>query len=150
MRASCTFNLHVCKFPGTIHRVIVPVETHDRGDVRFFSPVSRAICLDTTDVRRPNNQRRKPSRPLLKKKKEQFNLARAEEPKNPSRRTDPAKLHPRQDRFSPRTLRKSGRSKKISISLFRPGAQTASFGQRPVIYGAVTRPTYTGGYEPPN
>lgn len=69
MRASCTFNLHVCKFPGTIHRVIVPVETHDRGDVRFFSPVSRAICLDTTDVRRPNNQRRKPSRPLLKKKK---------------------------------------------------------------------------------
>lgn len=33
MRAPCTFNLHVCKFPGTIHRVIVPLETHDRGDV---------------------------------------------------------------------------------------------------------------------
>lgn len=30
---------------------------------------------------------------------------------------DTAKLRPRQDRFSPRTFRKSGRSKKISISL---------------------------------
>ena len=82
--------------------------------------------------------------------KKQFNLVRAEKPKNPSRWIDPAKLRPRQDRFSPRTFRKSGRSKKISISLFRPGSQTASFGQRPVIYGAVTKPTYTGGYEPPN